>query len=199
MGTAMMLALACGGSEPPRTQGESQPPSSSQAAAKVTEKPFASGGKIEMQLDGGSYTVRPGAGTAIRVTVDGNAGTSRVDVATTDTQATVSVKETPKNNFQATIEVPAAADLVIRLSAGDLKVDAITGNKDVESNAGNVEIVAGDSKLYASVDATVQAGDLKADAFGDSRSGLFQKFTWSGPGKYTLRAKLIAGNLTLSK
>jgi hypothetical protein len=28
-------------------------------------------------------------------------------------------------------------------------------------------------------------------------SGLFRTFTWAGKGKYTLRAKLIAGNLTL--
>ena len=129
----------------------------------MTEKAFVSGGKIEMQLDGGSYTVRPAGGNAIRVTLSGNVGAAKVDVATEDTHANVSVKETPRNNFLATIEVPQTADLVIRLAAGDLKLDAVSGNKDVESNAGNVDIVTGDSKDYASVDASVQAGDIKAE------------------------------------
>jgi hypothetical protein len=195
---AMILAAAaCGGSESPRTEAGTQPQSQVEGAAKVTEKPFASGGKIEMQLEAGGYTVRPGDGNAIRVTLGGNVGAAKVDVTTADTQAKVSVKDTPNNNFQATIEVPRSADLVIRLTAGDLKVEAIDGSKDVESYAGNVDIVTGDAENYASVDASVKAGDIKASAFGGSQSGLFRRFTWSGRGKYTLRASLTAGDLTL--
>jgi hypothetical protein len=47
------------------------------------------------------------------------------------------------------------------------------------------------------VEATVKAGDIDAGALGESKSGLFQRFTWSGHGKYTLRATLGAGNLSL--
>ena len=192
---AMMLAAACGG--PPQTQTETQSPTQAPSATKVTEKPFVSGGKIEMQLDGGSYIVRPADGNTIRVTLEGNVGAAKVDVTPRNTEANVSVKETPRNDFRAAIEVPETADLVIRLAAGDLKVEAVSGNKDIESNAGNVDIVTGDSTQYASVDTSVQAGDIKADSFGGSQSGLFRTFKWSGTGKYTLRAKLIAGNLTL--
>jgi hypothetical protein len=196
-GAMMLLVLACSGSESPQTQRGTDSQTQPQAPAKVTEKAFVSGGKIEMQLDGGNYTVRPAGGNAIRVTLAGNVGAAKVDVATENTHANVSVKETPRNNFQATIEVPQTADLVIRLAAGDLTLDAVGGNKEIESNAGNVDIVTGDPKDYASVDASVQAGDIKAEAFGESQSGLFRKLTWSGKGRYTLRAKLIAGNLTL--
>jgi hypothetical protein len=198
---AVIFTAACGGSESPQTKAGAgagaQPQSQVEGTAKVTEKPFVSGGKIEIQLSAGSYTVRSGDGNAIRVTLGGNVGTTKVDVTTNDAQASVSVKETPNNNFQATIEVPKGADLVVRLTAGDLKVEAIDGNKDIESNAGNVDIVTGDSSDYASVDASVKAGDLNAGAFGESQSGLFRSFTWSGKGKYTLRARLMAGNLTL--
>ena len=196
--TGLVLAAACGGSNDAQTETSTR--SSTQAqptAAAVTEKTFAAGGRIEMQLGGGSYTVRPARDNVIRVTLGGNAGTARVDVSTADTHANVLVQDTPRKNFEATIEVPQIADVVIRLAAGDLKVEAISGNKDVESNAGNVDIVTGDSKDYASVEASVQAGDINADAFGESRSGLFSKLAWSGRGKYTLRARLIAGNLTL--
>jgi hypothetical protein len=55
----------------------------------------------------------------------------------------------------------------------------------------------GDPKDYASVDASVKAGDINASPFGGSRSGLFPHFTWSGQGKHSIRASLGAGNLVL--
>jgi hypothetical protein len=163
----------------------------------ITENTFVSGGKIDMQLSGGDYDVRPAADNKIRVTLSGNTGSARVELAVSGTHANLVVKDTPHNNFKATIEVPKAADLVIRLAAGDLVMAAITGNKDIESTAGNIEIAVGDPNEYSSVDASIKAGDINAGVFGGSKSGLFPHFTWSGRGKYTLRAKLGAGNLTL--
>ena len=195
--SAMLLAAACGGSERTQTETAAQSSAQREPARSVAEKPFAAGGRIEMQLEAGKYTVRAARDSMIRVTLGTNDGSPKVDISTEDTHAGVVVKDTPRKNFEATIEVPPTADLVIRLTAGDLTVEAITGNKDVESNAGNVDIVTGDSTDYASVDASVRAGDIKADPFGGSRSGLLQTFTWSGKGKYAVRARLIAGNLTL--
>jgi hypothetical protein len=163
----------------------------------LAEKPFVAGGSIDMQLDGGDYEVRAAPDNYIRITLSGNTGKTSVGLTTDGTLANVVVKDTPHNNFHATIEVPKAADLVIHLSGGNLVVAAITGNKDVESTAGNTEIAVGDPNDYSSVDASVKAGDLDANVFGGSKSGLFQHFTWSGHGKYTLRANLGAGNLVL--
>jgi hypothetical protein len=168
-----------------------------QNKTNATEKPFVSGGKIDMQFDGGSYDIRPAAGTHIRVTLSGNTGNARVELTTSGTHADVKVKDTPHNNFQATIEVPKAADLVVRLTGGNLVMGAITGNKDVESYGGNVQIAVADPNEYSSVDAAVKAGDIHASVFGGSKSGLLQQFTWSGHGEYTLRAHLGAGNLEL--
>ena len=75
---------------------------------------------------------------------------------------------------------------------------AITGNKNVERAGGNIKIAVGDPEDYSSVDASVKAGDIDASAFGGSRSGLLQHFTWTGHGKYKLTANLGAGNVVLS-
>ncbi len=165
----------------------------------MAEKPFASGGKIHVELDGGSYAVRPAAGEQIRVTFSGNTGKARAELTTNGAEAHVGVKDPPSNNFQATIEVPATVDLVVRLSAGNLEIAAIAGNKDIESTAGNVDISVGDPNEYSSVDGSVKAGDIQAGVFNGSRSGLLQRFSWSGRGKYTLKASLGAGNLTLKQ
>ncbi len=165
--------------------------------AVVAEKPFVAGGSIDMQLDGGDYEVRPAADNHIRVTFSGNTGNAKVELTADGMHAGVQVKDTPHSNFQAIIEVPRAADFVIRLTGGNLVTAPITGNKDVESQGGNIKIAVGDPNDYSNVDTSVKAGDIDAGVFGGSKSGLFQHFTWSGPGKYTLRANLGAGNLVL--
>ena len=141
--SVLLTFFFCEGcSSPPETT----PPGTTETAKPtvMAEKPFASGGKIHVELDGGSYTVRPAAGEHIRVTFSGNAGKARAELTTNGAEAHVGIKDTPSNNFQATIEVPVAADLVVRLSAGNLEIAAIPGNKDVESIAGNVDIAVGD-------------------------------------------------------
>jgi hypothetical protein len=162
----------------------------------VADKPFAGGGKIDLQLDGGGYEVHPAADDRIRVTLSGNIGNAKVELSADGAHADVKVKDTPRN-FRAAIEVPKVADLVIRFSGGDLVMAPITGNKDVESYGGDIKIGVGDPNDYSSVDASVKAGDIDAGVFGGSKSGLLQRFTWSGHGKYTLRANLGAGDLVL--
>jgi len=163
----------------------------------VAEKPFVAGGSIDIQLDGGGYDVRPATDNHIRVTLTQNAGNAKVEITADGERASVHITDTPHNNFRATIDLPKEANLVIHLSGGELVMGAITGNKDIESNAGNITIAVGDPNDYSSVDASVKAGNIEADAFGGSKSGLLPHFTWAGHGKYTLRADLGAGNLVL--
>jgi len=161
-----------------------------------TEKAFASGGNAELTLDGGNYTIRSAASDTIRVSFSGNAGNATADLTANGTQAKLVVKDTP-HNFQSTIEVPATTDLVLHLAAGNLEIAPITGSKDIESKAGNVQIAVGNADDYLSVDASVGVGNLDGGPFGDSGSGPSHHLTWAGHGKYTLRLSLGAGNLEL--
>jgi hypothetical protein len=161
------------------------------------DKPFAAAGSIEMQLDSGDYTISAGAGEHIRVSFAGNTGNAAADLGTDGAHANLAIKDTPHSNFRATIEVPATANLTVHLAAGNLEVGAVTGNKDIDSKAGNVEISIPNSRDYGTVDAAVKVGNLDGGPFGDSSSGLSPQLKWSGPGKYTLRASLGAGNLEL--
>jgi hypothetical protein len=165
--------------------------------AVKTEKPFAAGGSIEMQLDGGNYEIRPASGDAIRVSFGGNTGSATAEITTAGPHANLAIKDTPHNNFKATVEVPRTADLVLHLTGGNLELASIAGNKDIDSKAGNVTVAVGDANDYSSVDASVTAGNLDAGPFGKSDSGIGNRFKWSGPGKYTLHATLGAGNLEL--
>jgi hypothetical protein len=168
-----------------------------QPQAMKVEKPFAAGGSIEMQLEGGDYKVRAVADDRIRVSFGGNTGNAVAELTTTGAHATLAVRDTPHNNFQVTIEVPQVEDLAVHLTAGNLQIAAMKGNKEIDSKAGNVEISIPNPSDYGSADASVKAGNLDGGPFGDSGSGLAPHLKWSGQGKYGLRASLGAGNLEL--
>jgi hypothetical protein len=168
-----------------------------QAQVVKVEKPFVAGGSIEMQLEGGDYVVRAAPGEHIRVSFGGNTGNAAAELTTNGTHGNLAIKDAPHNNFQATIEIPEAADLAVHLTGGNLLIAAIKGNKEIDSKAGNVEISISNPNDYGSVNASVKVGNLSAGPFGDSGSGLSPQLKWSGPGKYTLRATLGAGNLEL--
>jgi len=169
-------------------------------AQDSAEKTFVSGGRIELQLEAGAYDVKPSSDNMIRVRCSSPEGTRvKVTLNTNGTHADLRVSNTPHNNFHATIEVPAASDLTIRLTAGDLQIGAITGNKDIALRAGNLDVKITDPNDYAHVEASVNAGDVDASAFGGGASGLFRTFRWTGKGKYTIKARLMAGDVNLRK
>lgn len=165
-----------------------------------SEKSFRNGGRIEMQLSGGDYEVRAGAADRIVVTAtaDGEYERPRVraDVTAIGQIAKIHT-DGPHSNFHVVIEIPPQTNLYIRLSAGDMRVRGITGNKDIESHAGDLDIDVGDPDSYRTVDASVGAGDLNAPSFGVNKGGLFRSFRQTRKGHLTLHAHLGAGDLNL--
>jgi hypothetical protein len=174
-------------------------PGPEQPLAVKVEKPFAAAGSIEMQLDGGDYVIRAASDEHIRVSFGGNTGNAAAELSISGTRANLAIRDTPHSNFRATVEIPATADLAVHLGGGNLEIAAIKGNKDIDSKAGNVGISIPNANDYGTVDASVKVGNLDGGPFGNSGSGLAPHLKWSGPGKYTLRASLGAGNLELKR
>lgn len=169
-----------------------------QSKGSPAEKDFVSGGRIKMTLESGDYQIRASSDNRIHVRWnEASASGVRVKVTTDGNSADVRVENTPHNNFHATIEVPALAELRIRLTAGDLTVRGVKGDKDIEIRAGDLSISVGNSSDWGDVDASVTAGDINASAFQASRGGLFRSFKWKGPGKYRLHVHLMAGDVDL--
>jgi hypothetical protein len=102
-----------------------------------------------------------------------------------------------KDGPAITVEVPKISGLVVRMPFGDLTVEGVSGDKDVELHAGDLDIAVGAANDYGHVDASVNAGDLSAEPFGESRDGLFRSFQKTGTGRYRLHAHVGAGDLTL--
>ena len=165
------------------------------------ERPFAPNGKIRMELSAGDYTISGSKGQRIHIrwSVRDADQLSRVhtraDVRGAD--ASIATDGPSNNGLKFEIQVPDRSDLYVRMTAGDIRIEDIRGNKDVELHAGDVRIDVGRAEDYGSVDASVWAGDIKAEPFNTNKGGLFRSFEWNGHGRYRLHAKLKAGDIRL--
>src|SRR5882724_9447726 len=160
-----LIVLAAIGLASCSSRPEQSPVSSStseQPPVIKADKPFVAAGNIEMRLSGGDYTIRASADEHIRVSFGGNTGNAAAELTISGTGANLSITDTPHNNFRATVEVPATADLTVHLTGGNLEIASITGNKNIDSKAGNVGIAIPNSNDYRTVDAAIKVGNLNA-------------------------------------
>lgn len=166
-----------------------------------TQQAFHSGGDIRMHLEAGGYTIRPSDSSNIVVTCSSESPEALRRVKTKVTvgasNADVYVRNTPDHNFTAVIEVPRQSNLWVRLTAGQLDVEAIEGNKDLEIRAGQLNVDVAHPEEYGHRDASVWSGDIEASAFTVSKGGLFRSFEQDGQGKYRLHARVLAGEIEL--
>jgi hypothetical protein len=180
----------------PAGQGGSQPPRLSDSL----ERAFARGGDIHMNLSAGDYRISGAKEDRIHVLWKVRDARDlpriRVQADIKGSEATLAT-DGVRNGFEVEIHVPTRSGLRVRLSAGDLKVEGIEGNKDIELHAGDLTIDVGRAEDYSRVDASLWAGDLEAPPFNVSKSGLFRSFDWKGSGAFTLHAHLKAGDLRL--
>jgi hypothetical protein len=182
--------------------GQQAPDTSGQHSAQhPTRQEFVSGGTIRLHLEAGGYTITPGDSKNIVVTCHADSEEQlkrvKVKINRAGTSADVYVSETPHNNFEATIEVPHSSNLWVRLSAGEVVVEDVEGDKDVRVFAGRIQIDVPHPELYGHRDASVMTGSIDASAFDVSKDGLFRSFDQSGPGKYRLHAHVITGEIDL--
>ena len=101
------------------------------------------------------------------------------------------------NHFKVDIQVPSRADLHVRLTAGELRIEAVEGNKDIGLHAGEIGIDVGRPEDYKSVSASAWAGEVHAAPYNETKEGLFPSFDWTGKGPYRLEARLKAGEVRL--
>jgi len=156
---------------------------------------------LAIELSSGDYQIVPSESDSIAVVYREDATRQQprkveVQIASGHGQNFLKVSA-PKSDFHVVIEVPRKTDLRVRMTAGDLRVGEVEGNKDIEIRAGNVELNSIDPRDYAKADFSVKIGDLTAPGFNTAQSGFLRSFRASGRGKYRLHVHVGVGDLTL--
>lgn len=187
---SLWLVLLVPGLLPAQNGGESS-----------AQQKFISGGTIRLHLEAGGYTITPSDSEDIVVSCRANTEQQlkrvKVVIKSFGASAEVYVSETPHGNFQATIEVPRHSNLWARLTAGELDVKGVEGDKNLEVLAGTIQVDIPQPELYGHRDASVLTGSIEASAFAISKGGLFRSFEQQGPGKYHLHAHVMSGEIDL--
>jgi hypothetical protein len=159
------------------------------------------GTKLRLHVRSGDIRILGTDERKITVTVSGRyadrARDVQVKLAERGGATEVLVSGGPRNDVTITIHIPRDTDLYARVPFGEVHVENVRGDKDVAIHAGDLIVAVGEAAEYASVDASVGAGELDGAPFGESRGGLFRSFHKSGTGRYRLRAHVGAGDLTL--
>src|SRR3954467_10926887 len=92
------------------------------------------------------------------------------------------------NGPQIRIEVPKRTSLMVRMFAGEVKVEQVSGDKDVEVGAGQITI-DNHNWDYRNVDAAVSIGQVNAPMYDLNKGGFFRGVSkTTQDGEYRLHA-----------
>jgi hypothetical protein len=166
---------------------------------KAFEAELAAGGRLALHVRSGSLEIVGTESPKLRVTCEVKRLTQEERVKIEFRRGELRIYGgSDDRHFRVRVEVPKQCHLLVRVPAGELRINDVIGDKDVEVHAGDVTISVGNASDYAHADASVTAGDLTASPFGVIKGGLFRSFEKNNPGgKYRLHARLWAGDLVL--
>jgi len=165
---------------------------------------FVAGGSLHVHLSVGDVEIRRGNSNKInlRYTIksrrEHNVKDAHVDFDVRGNDATIEFHAPTGGNteFDVELEIPANTNLDVHEKVGDMTVEDIEGNKDLELSVGDIRISDGHSG-YRLVRASSGIGDVNSDGYGETSGWLGKTLKYHGDGKYELRAHVGVGDITL--
>jgi hypothetical protein len=165
---------------------------------------FVAGGMVHVHMTVGDLRVLRSRTNQIRVhyTVK-SSSQSRIrnahmdlDVHGRDADIEFHAATSGNTQFDVELEVPQNTNLDVHEKVGDLIVEDIEGDKDLELGIGDIRVAFGRS-AYHLVRASTTIGDVNTST-GDVSAGLLGKtLKYEGDGKYELRAHVSIGDISL--
>jgi len=171
---------------------------------------FAPGGTLHLHLSVGDVNIRRGDSPKIvlHYTVksrhERNVKDARVDFDVRGNDADLEFHAASNSNtsFDVELEVPANTNLDVHAKVGDLTVEGIEGDKDLELGVGDIRVVR-ENADYRLIQASSGIGDVSGDVRDNERGEvtgwLGKTLKYHGDGKYELRAHVGVGDITLER
>jgi hypothetical protein len=115
-----------------------------------------------------------------------------------DGKLTITGGSLKHENLQVRIEVPRKTSLRVQMPAGQVKVEEIAGDKDIDLYAGQITISSARPWDYRSVRLSVDIGQVSAPVYGEEKGGFFRTLTKeNADGEYWLHAHVLTGQIEL--
>jgi hypothetical protein len=160
-----------------------------------------SGVNLRLHLHDGDFRVIGSDSDKLSIRVQGKnleqAKNIRIQLKRSGTAVDLTLSHVPKKELEVTIEIPRSTNLYTRMHGGDLSVQDVVGDKDLELTGGDLTIQVGSPEDYSHVDLSVKFGDISGTQFGDPKGWIGNSLQKDGNGKYKLHAHVMAGDLVL--
>jgi hypothetical protein len=165
---------------------------------------FVAGGMLHVRMSVGDLHIRRGESNKIqlRYTVKSRReravkdATVDFEVRGNDARIEFHAPVGGNTNFDVELEVPPNTNLDVHEKVGDVTVENIEGDKDVELGVGDIRLADGHSG-YRLVHASAGIGDVNGDGYGETSGWLGKTLKYHGEGKYELRAHVGVGDIKL--
>lgn len=165
---------------------------------------FASGGTLRVRMSVGDLHIRRGDDNKIRLnyTVKSRSeknvkdATVDFDVHGSDAKIEFHSHYSGNTNFDVELEIPRNTNLDIHEKVGDMTVENIEGDKDLDLGVGDIRVER-EPSTYRLVRASTGIGDVSSDLSGQTSGWLGKTLRYHGDGKYELRAHVGVGDITL--
>ena len=165
---------------------------------------FAAGGMVHLRLNVGDLHIRRGVSDKIRLhyTVkswsESHVKDARVDIDLHGRDANIEFRAPTSGNtqFDVELEVPQNTNLDVHEKVGDLRIEGIEGDKDLQLGIGDIRVAYGRA-AYHLVRASTSIGDVNGDGYGETSGWLGKTLKYRGDGKYELRARVGVGDINL--
>lgn len=166
------------------------------------EYDFPQGGNVTLDLSAGDYEIRGTSDNKIRVRYSYAhylRDTASITAKINGSDAHINIDGPGNSGFHVVIEIPEKSHLKTDLTAGKLSVRGIEGNKELDANAGKIDIEIGDTRQSRDVNLSLLSGKIEARPWHANRGGLFRHFEYhnSTVGSYHINANLLAGKLSV--
>jgi hypothetical protein len=171
---------------------------------RTDARDFVAGGMLHVHLSVGDVHVRRGTDNKIhlRYTVksrhEDNIKEAHADLDVRGNDAKLEFHAPSGGNtaFDVELEVPASTNLDVHAKVGDVTVEDVEGDKDLDLGVGDIRVSSEHSK-YRLVHASAGIGDVSGADYGETSGWLGKTLKYRGEGKYELRARVGVGDIRL--
>jgi hypothetical protein len=180
------------------------PGASDSLQTKTEEREFAPGGSLKISLRAGDLKIVKAEDPQhihLRYKLDPRSGDIDKDVHIRfdvhGSVAEIEIKGPSRHGVEAVVEIPSPTDLQVRMTAGDLRVERVEGNKDLELHVGDLQVEPCSQADYGPIDASTYIGDVQSP-FGQTKGWLGQSLKTWGSGRYRLHAHVGIGDIGIN-
>jgi DUF4097 and DUF4098 domain-containing protein YvlB len=165
---------------------------------------FVSGGYLHVRSSVGDVHIKRGDSRMIRLEYrimsrnERSVKEARADFDVRGNNATIEIHSPSggNTNIDVEVEVPQNTNVDIHEKVGDVTIDKLDGDKDVELGVGDIR-VATERSTYKLVRANTGIGDVHSSGYGETKGWLGKTLKYRGEGKYELRAHVGVGDIHL--